>query len=932
MTPRATYRLQFHKDFGFAHAERLAPYLARLGVSHIYASPWLKARPGSLHGYDVVDHHELNSELGDNAAFDRMVSAVKACGLGQILDFVPNHMGVGGADSPLWLDVLEWGRDSAHAGWFDIDWHSDCVDGSGKLLVPFLADQYGLELYAGKLTLKFDEQEGSFAVWAYDTHKLPICPLHYGRILGDAHPELERLGDAFANLPEWHPQVVHRASELKAELVRVAQEHWEVRNAIAIAVRCFNGTPGKEATWRDLHTLIQDQHWRAAYFRVAADDINYRRFFNINELAGLRMELPEVFDHAHSLVLKLIANGVLDGLRIDHVDGLLNPKEYLQRLRATVSAIPGGEQFYLVVEKILAGHESLRGDWPVDGTTGYEFTNLVLGLLIDPEGAAAFTQQYVEFTGDQQSFPDTVRDCKLRIMKYEMASELNMLAREALRVAHQQPKTADFTHHVLHRAIREVVACFPVYRTYVDADGPPTDEDRRDLNWTMKRARANETEIDPTVFDFVEKLLSGDLVSTPHSGFSRQAVLRCAMKLQQYSGPVMAKGLEDTAFYRYNRFIALNEVGGQPDQFGASLSTFHKANAYRAQAWPHSMLTTSTQDTKRGEDVRARLAVLSEIPTAWARQTRLWSHLLRARRGDIEAVAPPGRNEEYLFYQLLVGSWPMELISCGALDEAVLAQYKERLKGAMTKSLREAKVHSTWVSPNASYEDAVMAFVDGALDSQGSSAFFASFLPFVERVARFGVQNSLIQTAWKLTVPGVPDIYQGDELWDLSLVDPDNRRPVDYEERTRLLKELTDRAPTLRELMERWRDGAVKLFLTSRILEFRAADPELFAQGDYDPLTATGPKADWLCAFARRKGNRSVIVLSARFPVKREADPGWCGTCVRIPPYAGSGPLRNILTSRTICSSTDEIDINCALGELPVAVLVPETGEKLASA
>ncbi|MDQ1472990.1 MAG: (1-_4)-alpha-D-glucan 1-alpha-D-glucosylmutase, partial [Bryobacterales bacterium] len=685
MTPRATYRFQFHKDFGFDQAGQIASYLARLGVSHVYASSWLKARPGSSHGYDIVDHHALNPELGDQAAFDRMVAALKASGLGQILDFVPNHMGVGGADNPLWLDVLEWGRDSAHAGWFDIDWQPDPFYLRDKLLVPFLGDQYGVELYGGKLSLKFDQHDGSFAVWAYETHKLPICPLYYNRILGDAHPELERFGDAFANLPEWRPQVARRARQLKAELARSAQERADVREAVAAALQRLNGTPGAEGSWKELHCLIQEQHWRAAHFRVAADDINYRRFFNINDLAGLRMELPDVFDYAHELVSRLLANGTLDGLRIDHVDGLLNPKEYFQRLRGLTD-----KPFYLVVEKILAYHENLREDWPVDGTTGYEFANLVLGLLIDPAGEEGFTRLYTDFTGERKTFAEVVRECKLRIMRNEMASELNVLAREAARVAHQQPKTADFTHNVLRRAIREVVACFPVYRTYLDSDGVPTSEDRRDLNWAMKQARSYETDVDPSVFDFVCKLLSGELIAEGRSGFSRQAVLRCAMKLQQYSGPVMAKGLEDTAFYRYNRFVALNEVGGHPDQFGITMSNFHKANAQRAKRWPNSMLTTSTHDTKRGEDTRARLAVLSEMPDEWRKQTNVWSRLLRARRGDIEATAPPDRNEEYLFYQLLVGTWPVELIGSESLDPAALQEYSKRLKGAVTKSMREA--------------------------------------------------------------------------------------------------------------------------------------------------------------------------------------------------------------------------------------------------
>ena len=778
-------------------------------------------------------------------------------------------MGVGGADNPLWLDVLEWGPDSAHAGWFDIDWDPDRRYLRDKLLIPFLGDQYGAVLKAGQLALKFDEQEGSFAVWAYDTHKLPICPLHYARILGDAHPELERLGDAFSGLPEWRPQVGRRAAELKAELASLCRERTDVHDAAATAVGRPNGVPGRLDSWRDLDALIQEQNWRAAHFRVAADDINYRRFFNINDLAGIRMELPDVFDHAHRLVFRLLKSGVLDGLRIDHIDGLLDPKGYLKRLREKA-----GNDFYLVVEKILAPHESLREDWPVQGTTGYGFTNLVLGLLIDPAGEESFSRFYTNLVGRREPFEDTVRDCKLRIMRNEMASELNVLARDAARAARQNPRTADFTRNILHRAIREIVACFPVYRTYVDAAADaPTADDKRDLDWAMARARRNETEIDPSVFDFLAKLLSGELVAKPRSGFSRHAVLRCAMKLQQYSGPVMAKGLEDTAFYRYNRFIALNEVGGNPEQFGLTLAAFHKANRQRCERWPQAMLGTSTHDTKRGEDTRARLAVLSELPEDWAKQVAVWSRILRAARGDVEGTAPPDPNDEYMLYQMLVGSWPVELLDASP-DAKGLAAYTERIKGALTKSLREAKVHSTWAAPDTAYEEAMLGLASLALDPRRSAAFLDAFLPFAERIARLGAENSLAQTVLKLTLPGVPDIYQGTELWDLSLVDPDNRRPVDYALRGRLLDEILqsladDWQGAMARYLRSWQDARFKLAAMAAILSFRRDAPLLFAEGDYEGLFAEGDGADEVYAFSRQHGDAAMLVAVARFPARR---------------------------------------------------------------
>lgn len=922
--PRATYRLQFRKEFGFADAAAIAPYLARLGISHVYASPWLKARPGSTHGYDIVDHHRLNPELGDAAAFAGMVAAFRAHGIGQILDFVPNHMGVGGADNLWWQDVLEWGPDSEYAGWFDIDWEPDPRFLRGKLLVPFLGDQYGAVLESGQLVLRFQPDSGDFAVWAYGTHKLPICPLHYERILGQDHPALERLGDAFSGLPNWHPRVARRAKDLRAELATLARDDAEVRLALEEAVARLNGEPGDLDSWRDLHGLIQDQHWRAAHFRVAADDINYRRFFNINELAGLRMELPELFDHAHELVFELLRDGTLDGLRIDHVDGLLDPKGYLVRLRERAP-----RPFYLVVEKILAGHETLRDDWPVEGTTGYEFVNLVLGVLIDPAGEAPLTALYASFADADGGFGDIVRACKIRIMTDEMASELNVLARDAARVARQNPRTSDFTRNILQRALKEIIACFPVYRTYVDGDASPSDADRRDLDWAVAQARRNESEIDSSVFDFLARLLSTDLVARPRSGFSRHAVVRLAMRVQQYSGPVMAKGLEDTAFYRYNRFVALNEVGGNPDHFGVSLAAFHKANAQRAARSPHAMLGTATHDTKRGEDVRARLAVLAELPEEWQRQVQIWSRILRARMGDVEAAAAPDRNDEYLFYQLLLGAWPVELTGVARPDGDAVRGFSERLEGALVKSMREAKRRSNWDAPNLDYETAMLSFVRVALDVSRPNAFLEAFAPFQERVATLGVRNSLVQLALKLTLPGMPDIYQGADLWDLSLVDPDNRRPVDYALRERLLAEITPRSRReprgdMTELLRDWRDGRCKLALTTWLLAERQSRPLLFADGGYDALIACGAKSDQVVGFARTHATGKLVVVASRFPARLAAEPGWADTEIALPACGDAASCwRELLTGRVIESRGERASLDALLPELPVAVLLP---------
>ena len=912
MTPRATYRLQFHKDFGFDDAAALGSYLARLGISHVYASPVFKARPGSTHGYDIVDHNAFNPELGGEAGFRRMGAAFDAEGLKLILDFVPNHVGVGGSGNPAWLSVLEWGPSSPFAGWFDIDWAPDREDLKGRLLVPFLGDHYGAVLQAGQLSVRFDLDEGGLAVWAYDTHKLPVCPLHYARLLGDAAPELERLGDDFSTLPEWRPQVGRRALALKAQLADALKRRPDLLAAVQARLDALNAQTAEG--WAELDSLIKDQHWRLAHFRVAADDINYRRFFNISELAGVRVELPEVFDDMHRLVLGLLQERRIDGLRIDHIDGLLDPKAYLQRLRAR-----GGEDFYLVVEKILAPHEELRPDWPVDGTTGYDFVNLVLGLLADPAGEAGLTGAWRDFTGRAPDFSAMVRACKLRVIDNDMFGELDAVARAAAGVAAQTPGSADFTRNILRRALRAVTASLPVYRTYLDEANAPAPEDRRDLDWALAEGRRLEPELDPSVFDFLHRLLSGALVAAPRSGFSRHAALHMAMKLQQYTGPVMAKGMEDTAFYRYGRLIGLNEVGGRPDPIGVSPSAFHRANARRAERWPHAMLAGSTHDTKRGEDARARLVVLSELPEEWGRRVQAWSRLLRARRGDVERQGPPDRNDEYMFYQTLVGAWPPDLLDQAALDPAAMAAFAERVKGALVKSMREAKLRTNWAAPDETYEAAMLAFAAQALDPDQGSAFLGDFLPFAHRIARLGAHNTLVQTVLRLTPPGVPDIYQGSEFWDLSLVDPDNRRPVDYPARAAALDSVKHADFT--ELMRSWPDGRFKLAAIQRILAFRRQAPALFEDGGYQPLIVEGPDADEVIAFARTAGDVAMVVAAARFPARREAAGAAIEARVNLPGALVACEWRDVLTGGAFAPA-EALDAAAILALAPAAALM----------
>jgi len=923
--PRATYRLQFNKDFRFDDAAALAGYMARLGASHLYASPYMMARPGSTHGYDIIDHNRINPELGGDEGFERLKSALNEAGLGQIVDFVPNHVGVGGADNAWWLNVLEWGQDSYYAGYFDIEWEPDRRFLQGKLLVPFLGDQYGKVLEDGNLELRFDPNEGSFAVWTYGVQKLPICPLNYALILGSDHPDLEILGDALGALPTYRPNVARRATELKAELARLVSGKPDVADAIDSAIAKFKGTPGKPESFQRLHDLIQQQNWRAAFFRVAADDINYRRFFNINELAGLRMEQPELFDITHKLVLDLVDDGTLDGIRIDHIDGLLDPKGYCIRLRERA-----GRPFYLVVEKILAHHEHLREDWPIEGTTGYEFVNLVGGLFVDPAGEPAFNRIYSEFTGRDEPFAEVVHESKVRIMEHEMASELNVLARDAARIARSNWKTCDFTNNILHTALKEIVARFPVYRTYIDGSAP-AEADRRYIDWAIAQARRSVDAADSTVFDFLQALLTGDLVAEPRSGYSRHAVIRLAMRVQQYSGPVMAKGLEDTAFYRYNRLVSLNEVGGHPELFGMSLNAFHRGNADRARRWPHAMLGTSTHDTKRGEDMRARLCVLSEMPDEWERQIRIWSRMIRARRGDMEGTAAPDRNDEYLLYQLLIGSWPAELTNVVEPDAEALKTFADRIEGAMIKSIREAKVHSTWAAPNAEYEDAVKGFLHECLDVSRHSPFLQSFVPFQARIARLGALNSLSQTLLKLTVPGVPDIYQGSEMWNLSLVDPDNRLPVDYEKRMRALDQLEaefEQDPgAMPGLLDHWEDGVVKLALTWKALNLRREKPALFAHGSYDALNVQDVRSEHICAFARSFDDDTMVVVAPRLLAKLGEAGDWADTVILLPSTIAPRRWRNLLTGKVVEAETREdgsaLSAAGLLTGFPFALLVP---------
>jgi (1->4)-alpha-D-glucan 1-alpha-D-glucosylmutase len=812
--PRATYRLQFGPDFGFAQAAALAPYLAALGVSHVYLAPVFAARPGSTHGYDVTDPGAFNPELGGEAGFRAMAASFGAEGLGLLLDIVPNHMGIGGASNRYWLDVLAWGRESRFAGWFDIDWQAE----GGRVVVPVLGEAFGPALEAGALALR--HEAGHFAIWAHDTHCLPVAPRSYALLLETVG--LDGLASVARTLDRADPE----------------DPGWE---ALHEAVAGSTETGAVLERFRDpeaLARLLAVQNWRVAKFSYDRDGLNYRRFFAISDLAGVRIEDRAVFEATQWLALDLVGKGLVDGLRVDHVDGLRDPKEYLARLRA------GSERrFWLLVEKILAADEAVPADWDCDGTTGYEVGNLLVGLLVDPVGEAAITEGYRRFTGREDDPRVVVREAKREVLTRMLGSELAGLTRRFLAVAAASERFRDLGEGTVRTALIETIAALGVYRTYGDMSGIDTDG-RQLVAAAVTAARSAATWLDPDVWSLVEAVLSFDPgFRAQDEGERREAALR----FQQLSGPAMAKGLEDTALYRYARLIALNEVGSEPGRFGTTPEAFHRANAARQRQSPRALLATSTHDTKRGEDARARIAALQGHAGDWAEAVEEWHQLLE------DPTAPIDRNDAYFFYQLLVGAWPFEWRAMPADD--ALASLRDRVQAAMLKSVREASVHTTWVFGNPDYEARVAAFVDRAMAADGR--FLAAFRRFEATVARDGAANALIQTALKLTIPGVPDLYRGAEVWEQSLVDPDNRRPFDFASAAQRLAAL----PPGAEAFADWTSPQAKLALTARLLAARCEWPALFAEGSYEPLDA-GPGS---CGFLRRHGAATLAVL-IRFP------------------------------------------------------------------
>ncbi|MDB5955903.1 malto-oligosyltrehalose synthase [Ramlibacter sp.] len=960
--PCGTYRVQFHKDFTFEQVTQVVPYLKALGVSHLYSSPYLRARPGSTHGYDIVDHGQLNPEVGDEQAHARMCQALRRSGMGQILDVVPNHMGVLEADNAWWLDVLEHGRASSHAETFDIEWKPAQPEMAGRVLLPVLGDHFGKVLEAGELKLHFEGETGEFGLRYWD-HRFPIDPSSYPAILsalpapparddseGDSHAVVGALLDSFGRLPsrddsdeDARRSRVRDAAVYKRQLARLASRHEWLARWIEACVQRLNGQPAEAASFDALEQLISSQAYRLADWHVASDDVNYRRFFDVNTLAGLRMERTEVFDATHRKVLHWLQDGLLSGLRIDHPDGLSDPLAYFEHLQARYAAqaeVVGRDPraLYLVVEKILAEHESLPESWPVHGDTGYRFGSLVNGLFVESRHENAIIAAWQAFTGETSGFEEVLYECKKLIIETSLYSELNWLAHSLHRLTRVNRRRCDFTRNRLRWALAEVAAAFPVYRTYLRVGEQASEMDRRHLDWAIAAAERRLGKSEATVLQHLREVLLGEGEAEHLPQDQRRRFLA---RWQQFTAPVMAKSMEDTAFYRYIPLLSLNEVGGEPRSFGVSVSAFHFANLNRQRHRPHCLLGSSTHDSKRGEDLRARINVLSEIPAQWEDcLLRLsgWAHLYLTR-GTKETW--PGNNDIWLLFQTLVGIWPAQ-----APDEAGREDLRQRVQAYMQKAMREAKLKTTWVCPDSGYEDAVQRYVDGVL-RVGQSPFADELQKFTARIAPFGFHNSLAQLALKFTAPGVPDVYQGCEQWNFSLVDPDNRRPVDYPALTRSLQELSalyERGwpgePQWQALNRAAADGRIKQLVTWRLLQLRRERSALFRNGGYQSLAVEGAAAEHAVAFARSHEREAVIVVVARLTCTLcEGDSAawqpalWQGTQVRCGLEGTARRLRrwrNWLTGETITLANEEeptMDLQALFagaGGLPIAVLVGE--------
>lgn len=922
--PQATYRLQFHKGFTLRDAAALVGYLHELGISHVYASPLTAARPGSLHGYDQIDPTRLNPELGTEEDLAAFAGLLRKKDMGLIVDVVPNHLCIGHPGNLWWMDVLSHGPSSPFAATFDIEWQPPKAELAEKVLLPVLGDQYGTVLEDGQIQVLFED--GAF-FFTYFDHRFPAAPKSWSYVLepcaaalkaslGPSHIhvlELESILNGLRHLPSrsrTDPEGVEErrreSTILRQRLAAIVGSHAVVRDAVQASLRDLNGTRGTPASFDRLDAMLAAQAYRLSDWRVASDEINYRRFFDINDLAAIRVEDPQVFERVHSRVLEWIRRGWVSGLRIDHVDGLYDPARYLSDLQAACAAASGRppaefRPFYIVVEKIFGADEGLRPDWPVHGATGYGFLNLVNGLFVDVEAEAALRRFYASLAGSAGAVEEIARTCRKFIMLVSMASEIYMLAWRLDRISEQHRRSRDFTLESLRFALREVVASFSVYRTYV-GDGAILEEDRRVVEAAVAEARRVNPATSGSLFDFVAETLLG---GGPPGLTSRQMAERrdFIRRFQQVTGPVMAKGVEDTAFYRHVPLVSLNEVGSELGRFGVTVERFHEVNAERAKRWPHALTATMTHDTKRSEDARARIDALSEIPDAWTRAVQEWRERNRPHRGRVGRRDAPDGNEEYLMYQTMVAIWGTGTDPAG------------RVKQYLIKALREAKLHTSWIRPDEAYERAVTSFLEKALADPG---FVSSFEAFLRPVAQAGLRTSLSQTLLKIASPGAPDFYQGTETWTFSLVDPDNRQAVEFGRLRKMMESMRDLEDP-RPLLERIEDGRLKLFVTRRGLQFRRRAPEVFSGGAYVPLDVDGERRRHVCAFARRAGAQEAVALAGRFFLQL-GDAGWGNTEVRVP-GAGDSAYRDAISGHEVRARAGSIALTDAFSRLPVALL-----------
>jgi (1->4)-alpha-D-glucan 1-alpha-D-glucosylmutase len=851
--PIATYRVQLTAEFNFDAAAAIIPYLKSLGITHLYASPFMKARKGSTHGYDIVDHTAINPELGGDAGFERLSAVLKQHDLGLILDFVPNHMGVHFADNPWWLDVLEWGQASPHAVSFDIDWDMLPYRARGGVLLPIIGSSYGEALEKGEIQLRYDAGEGSFSAWYFE-HRLPIAPERYGEILRslvkEARAENGALGKRILDLASRHVGPRHPSREdapaFKAELRGIAGSV----DIIARGLDAYRARPDRPAQTLALHHLLERQHYKLGQWRLASSEINYRRFFDVNTLAGLRVEDAGTFEAIHRLVKRLIADSKLQGLRLDHIDGLRDPAQYFQRLRRLIRDAQGdaNRPFYTVIEKILGANEGLHRFAGVHGTTGYEWLNVISQVLVDGKGMDALDETWRQVSNTSPKLEPVLLQAKRRVLQTLLTSEFTVLTRLLARIAGGHYSTRDFSADSLRQALELYVMHFPVYRTYL-TPGDASAHDHALISETIEKARADWFGADEGIFDFLRDTLTLDLIAPGRAPHGKPRVRRFALKLQQFTGPMMAKSLEDTAFYRYHRLLALNEVGGDPSAKALSTESFHAIMQTRAKEWPHGMTATATHDTKRGEDARARLLTLAELPGEWASMVGRWK-LLNAPHVVVNGrMRSPSAAFEYMLYQALVGAWPLD-----EPDESFL----ERMQAYALKAAREGKQETSWLNPNQAYETGLRTFLERILNPASSAEFLGSLRSFTQRTSLLGALNSLSQITLKATMPGVPDFYQGTEFWDFSLVDPDNRRPVDFSARSSALAAIE--TPDWEALLKNWTDGRIKLVWTRHLLKLRTELAEVFTRGDYQPLQVIGPHHDHVIAFARRLGRDAAIV------------------------------------------------------------------------